>query len=575
MIDRNFVMRLIQPPSFTGDDEKAHIARMLNGILWVTILGPILYFLIIPAWTVPLDVVYVICGLIVGVSILCKVLMHFGAVDLAPKILIACLCLILSYAAFIGNGVRAAAYIAQIAVISMAAMLLGPRAALGYWAYVVVLGVGLVYAENNSLLLYERHDPALSVLIAICIIYLGTAIFLILVLRDLRATANRYKKVSKEKASTQEALAQSEEQYRTLVENALQGILIYQNDSIVYANPIVARMLDRTPEELKGMEGSILMQLIHPEDRERMYRNIRDRLAGKKVPRNYEFRSVTRTGEVRWIYLSSSVVQYGGQAAIQAAFVDITERKNGEDKIKELNVELEKRVRQRTSELQYTNKELEAFSYSISHDLRAPLRAIDGFSKALLEDYSTGLDETAQNYLERVCHGVEHMNQLIDDMLKLSQVSRGEIDLQEVNLSVVAHRILAHLKSDASERTVEVTIEPNVKTTGDPRLLNIVMDNLLSNAWKYTSKIPNARIELGRRPTSSGSEIFVRDNGAGFDMSLVDKLFAPFQRLHSPTEFDGTGIGLATVHRIIHRHGGHIRAEGVPGNGAVFSFTLP
>lgn len=244
-------------------------------------------------------------------------------------------------------------------------------------------------------------------------------------------------------------------------------------------------------------------------------------------------------------------------------------------RLRRVSVELEDQVTQRTTQLAAANKELEAFSYSVSHDLRAPLRSIDGFSRALLDDYSGQLDEVGQDYLNRVRAATQRMGQLIDDMLMLSRVTRSEMKPESVNLSLLAQSVVDELRQEYPERSVEFVCMPGMLVRGDTHLLKIVLENLLGNAWKFTSKRDQAHIEFGVMHQIDASVYFVRDNGAGFDMAYVGKLFSAFQRLHAMTEFPGTGIGLATVQRIIHRHGGQAWAEGELNKGATFYFTLP
>jgi signal transduction histidine kinase len=237
--------------------------------------------------------------------------------------------------------------------------------------------------------------------------------------------------------------------------------------------------------------------------------------------------------------------------------------------------ELEQRVSERTAELERANRELEAFSYSVSHDLRTPLRAIDGFSQALLEDYSQQLDATASDYLVRVRAGAQRMGGLIDALLTLARVSRASMSEERVDLTAIAEEIVSELRTANPERNTEVKIARGLSAIGDPYLLRTVLENLLNNAWKYSSKRDHAFIEFGAQNQSDEPCFFVRDNGAGFDMSYVNKLFGAFQRLHDAKEFAGTGVGLATVQRIIHRHGGRIWAEAAIDKGATFYFTLP
>jgi signal transduction histidine kinase len=245
------------------------------------------------------------------------------------------------------------------------------------------------------------------------------------------------------------------------------------------------------------------------------------------------------------------------------------------DELRDLNSDLEARVDQRTRELALSNQELEAFSYSVSHDLRAPLRTIDGFSLALQEDFADKLTDEGRDYISRVRNGVQRMGTLIDSLLQLSRVTRSEIQTEPVNLSQLAALVFNELQAADPERSVEFSAQPGLVVQGDARLLRIALENLIGNAWKFTSKTADARIEFASSLRDGRTVYFIRDNGAGFDMQYVDRLFTAFQRLHGDREFKGSGIGLATVSRIIHRHHGTIGAQSDTGRGATFFFDLP
>jgi light-regulated signal transduction histidine kinase (bacteriophytochrome) len=283
----------------------------------------------------------------------------------------------------------------------------------------------------------------------------------------------------------------------------------------------------------------------------------------------------TRSGRVRWVrgqsmpkYLDDGTVVWDG------VIVDVTAQKQAEQAIQQMNEQLERRVAERTAQLLAANRELESFAYSVSHDLRAPLRSIDGFSRILVEEYAQGMEPIASDYLLRVRKAAERMGQLIDDLLSLSQVTRSELKRVRTDLSAIAEAVVQELRAEYPERVAHVSIHPGMQCLADPALMRIALQNLIGNAWKFTSKQAQASIEFGALIQRNKTVYYVRDDGAGFDMGHAGKLFGAFQRLHSPREFEGTGVGLATVSRIIDRHGGTVWAESSLGKGATFYFTL-
>jgi light-regulated signal transduction histidine kinase (bacteriophytochrome) len=264
----------------------------------------------------------------------------------------------------------------------------------------------------------------------------------------------------------------------------------------------------------------------------------------------------------------------GEPYAVCGISTDITDRKRAEDEVRRLNASLETRVRQRTAELEASTKELDAFAYSVSHDLRAPLRSLHGFSDALLEDYGDIIDDVGKDYLHRLQRNVGRMGRMIDDLLNLSRATRAELDRCQVDLSAMCQDVVADLQAGDPDRVATLVVPAGLTADADPHLLRLALQNLLANAWKFTSKRDEAVIEVGRTVRSGETFFFVRDNGVGFDMTYAGKLFDAFQRLHTTSDFEGTGIGLAIVARVVRRHGGRIFAEAEADRGATFYFNL-
>ncbi|MCB5189049.1 PAS domain S-box protein [Methylobacillus caricis] len=316
---------------------------------------------------------------------------------------------------------------------------------------------------------------------------------------------------------------------------------------------------------------------IHPEDRGRVEAHIHAIIDGTKDTWADEYRFRRKDGTYADLFDRGQVLRDASGRGVRmvGAMQDITERKQAQARLLAFNAELEQRVSDRTAELLAINQELDSFCHSVSHDLRAPLRGIAGFAEILVQQHADNLDDKARNYLGRVLAATHRMGELIDDLLQLSRISRDEMNYQTVNLSEIANDILAGFRDGAPERQVEVVVEEGLSVKGDSRLLRIMLENLLGNAWKFTSKTDDARIVFAKVKGKDGAPVFsISDNGAGFDMRYANKLFSPFQRLHRETEFPGTGIGLATVKRIINRHGGRIWAHAEPGKGAVFQFSF-
>ena len=365
----------------------------------------------------------------------------------------------------------------------------------------------------------------------------------------------------------------SEQRFRSAMRySAIGKALLDSEGHIVEANPALANIVGLTPEALVGRRFDGLFESDEPEMIAHGHGTTDAQGVHRATRRLHREGGDPRQAQLTYAPVPGNI----GQDIVGLVQVeDVTERLRAEARVHALNRTLEARVALRTRELSQANQELEAFAYSVSHDLRAPLRAIDGFSRILIERHSAGMDENGRGYLVRVRRAAGRMGELIDALLKMSRVSRGELRLERVDLSRLAGEVVEELRVGDTRRQVEVTIQPELYVIGDAPLLRNLLGNLLGNAWKFTRDRLDARIEFGAVMDAQGLEYFVRDNGAGFSQAYVDKLFRPFQRLHHNDDFAGHGIGLASVKRIVERHGGTIRAEGEVGKGATFWFTLP
>jgi PAS domain S-box-containing protein len=348
-------------------------------------------------------------------------------------------------------------------------------------------------------------------------------------------------------------------------------VIVNAEGKIVGTNAHTAKLFGYSDRELQGESMALLVPERFRKTQRQYYTAFFSPRGGRALETTMELCGLHKDGREFPIEVSTKPLAAEKGLVVTSAIRDITERKQVEQKISKLNQELEHRAR----ELENAYKELEAFSYSVSHDLRSPLQNIDNFSRILMEDYANQLDAEGLDYVQRLRGSCQHMEDIIDALLALSNMMRKELLVDQLNLTALANAVAADLKQKTPDRLVDWVIAEGLTAEGDAQLLRVVLENLFGNAWKFTANRARARIEFGALPQSNGARTyFVRDDGAGFDMAHASNLFKPFKRLHDQSEFRGTGIGLATVQRVIHRHRGKIWAEGVVNQGATFCFTL-
>lgn len=377
-----------------------------------------------------------------------------------------------------------------------------------------------------------------------------------------------------ERKRIDQELIESRKKYQAFVEKINDVIFaIDSSGMILYISPSVNKITKRRQEEYIGKN---MLKFIFNEDREITINRFQLITGGNGVVMPLEYRMIDNDGSLIWVRSSVNVERSENNAiaSITGVISDITARRKAEEEITKLNEDLEQRVLERTAELSAANQELENFAYSASHDLRSPLRGIDGWSLALLEDYAGRLDEKGRGYLDTVRSEAQRMGRLIDAMLQMLGLFQCEMNREKVDLTGLALSVEKELRLEQPGRDAEFIIQPEMTTEGDERLIRIMLKNLLGNSWKFTDKCERAKIEFGVNRSGQIQVFFIRDNGVGFDMDYASKLFVPFQRLHTVEEYQGTGIGLATVQRIINRHGGSIWAEGQISRGATFYFII-
>jgi len=393
---------------------------------------------------------------------------------------------------------------------------------------------------------------------------------------ELQESNRRLEEEADERQRIEDTLRESEERYRAVAEYSYDWeYWIDADGSFRYISPYCKEVSGYDRDEFYS-NPHLLEQIIHPDDRKIYHEHFQQAFSCTNHAGPLDFRIITRDGQVRWInHVCRLVVDmHGNSSGRRSSNRDITERKQIEQQLQSLNASLEERVAHRTEDLLRLNQELESFCYSISHELRAPIARLEAFCRVLTECVADGKPDELLHLAERIEVSSVRLKSVIDALLQMNRISRSAIDREQLDLSKMSQQIMNEILENAGNRSIQVTIAPGLVVQGDRTMLGICLQNLLGNAVKFTARTEDAMVEVGMINQSGATVYFVRDNGAGFDMAFAEKLFEPFCRLHAECEFEGNGIGLAMVQRIIERHGGNVWAEAEPGKGATFYFTI-
>ncbi len=561
----NKIKEFIKAPVFEGDEEKTRRAKVLNALqisLTITFLlggglGIAFFFIekIISAYIVLLGLLIAWIGFYLN---------RRGNVSAASWLICLAYFWVTTYLLYISGGVRSFDIMFFIPGTVIAGILLG---ASGAWVYAgaSILVSGLYLQASLSGVVFNQFAFPPQSVFTLLVISLGMTVIPLTVTLDSLSEAIK-------------RVGSSEERYRLISSVASDYMFSTRLGKsgqleLDWVAGAFAEITGYTYQEYIDHGG--WLATLHPDDREQDAKDFYNLSHNKNIIT--EVRTKHKDGNFKWVRVYAHPLwdeKRQRLVGIYGAVQDITERKQKEFEITRLNAELESRVQERTAQLESANAELESFSYSVSHDLRAPLRAVKAFSEIVLSEYAQPMEPKGKEFLRKVIDSSDEMAEKIDSLLSFSRLSRGKLSIKKVNLSTMAHSILTNLQAGEPARQVTITIQPNLTVQADTGLMRTMLENLLGNAWKYTSKKENAQISFTAQKIKDEMVYMVQDNGAGFEMKYVDKLFGVFQRLHRSDEFIGHGIGLATVHRIIQRHSGRIWAEGQVNQGATFRFVL-
>ncbi|HBY06342.1 MAG TPA: hypothetical protein DEH22_00580 [Chloroflexi bacterium] len=566
------ISKIFQHPSH-ADEHLQRQATVLYGLSISTGLAGFIGFLGVIFVFEEKLVTFIALSILIGISTVTYIQAKSMKIRSASLIFLSSVWVLTTILVCLSGGMRSLDAIFYISGTVLAGLLLGRRGMNVYGGAAIFIGFILVCLDALGVKIPAIFPfPARS---GWLVLILNLAIIipsLTITLDTLSQAIENSKHLLENQKQIQVELRSSEEKFSKVFHASPMAILLQgaRDRRYIDINESFTKITGYSREE--ALEKTNAELNLYP-DQEKLH-DFTEKFLTQGYIQNYEIPFRKKNGRIGHALGWGEQIELNGEIVYIGGTIDITERVQAEHQIQQLNEELEQRVKERTAELEEVNKELEAFSYSISHDLRAPLRGVSGFSAILFEDYGEQLDASGRGLLEKLIKAAREMSDKIDGVLLLSRLSRSEMQRQTINLSMVATDVLELLQAGDPKRSANYQVTPDLMAYGDPVLIRIVLENLLGNAWKYSSKNPQAQIEFGKQKQGSTTVFFIKDNGAGFDMAYADKLFGTFQRLHSAHEFEGHGIGLATVKRIIHRHNGDIWVQASPGQGATFYFTL-
>ena len=570
MLEKSFSW--LRPPSNIDNPEQIQYARMVYAISWTIALGALTFIVLFPILEPDLASRVIIALPTFPLAILCLILVQRGFINLASKVLTVGVWLIFAYSSWVGGGVYAPAFSGNILLVLLAGILVSRLAALTFAFASTAYGLLLLFADSAGWIFSPAQIATpITIWITQTIFFIIAVVLLQIATESIREALEKSKAELEVRRKTEDALRLSEEKFQKAFHSSPVPMAITSpSRGTLDVNTAFLESFKFLREQVIGRRFEDLDLWVKP----LLYVDFEEVVQKKGSLKDIEFQFQISDGSEGFVLASAEQAIFDGESCSLVTIHNITQRKIAEKEIQRLNTELEDRVRERTAQLEALNKDLESFSFSVSHDLRVPLRAVRGFSQELLDQYGDQLPTEALRYQTLVHENAVKMTNLIDNLLEFSKLGKLPINKRQVDLNLLIQEVWDDLEMEREGREIDFQVQILPTCQADVNLIRIVLTNLLGNAIKFTRIRQAPLVEVGSIEENSEMIYFVRDNGTGFDMDYSERLFGVFQRLHKPEDYEGSGIGLATAHRIINRHGGRIWAVAEKEEGAAFFFTI-